>query len=71
VNDRLSDDPYLDASDIEVSVSSIEVLLTGFVSSRPDKRRAEDLAESVSRVSHVQNNVRVKTGDTAVDNPIM
>jgi len=71
VNDRLSDDPYLDASDIEVSVSSSEVLLTGFVSSRPDKRRAEDLAESVSGVSHVQNNVRVKTGDTAVDNPIM
>ena len=60
VNDRLSDDPMLDASDIEVAVSKSEVTMTGTVSSRFDKRRAEDLAERVSGVSHVQNNLRVK-----------
>ncbi|WP_310421567.1 BON domain-containing protein [Mycoplana sp. BE70] len=61
VNDRLSDDPYLDASDIEVKVSNAEVTLSGHVSSRQDKRRAEDCAEAISGVSNVQNNLRVKT----------
>lgn len=60
VNDRLSDDYYLDASDIEVQVSSTEVTLTGTVNNRNDKRRAEDLAESVSGVSNVENRLRVK-----------
>lgn len=59
VNDRLSDDPYVDASDIEVSVSNGEVTLTGTVDSRQARRRAEDIAESVSGVAHVQNNIRV------------
>ncbi len=61
VNDRLSDDPMLDASDIEVAVSKAEVTLSGHVSSRFDKRRAEDLAERVSGVLHVQNNLRIKS----------
>ena len=60
VNDRLSDDSWLDASEIEVQVSSCEVTLTGTVNSREDKRRAEDLAEHVSGVKHVQNNLRVQ-----------
>ena len=60
VNDRLSDDYYLDASDVEVMVESGEVTLTGTVNSRRDKRRAEDLAESVSGVSNVENRLRVK-----------
>ncbi|MBM3092873.1 BON domain-containing protein [Ensifer sp. T173] len=64
VNDRLTDDGWLDASDIEVVVSSGEVTLTGLVSSRQDKRRAEDCADAVTGVSHVQNNLRVRTTDT-------
>lgn len=60
VNDRLSDDPHLDASEIEVQVSSCEVTLTGTVDSREDRRRAEDLVEQVSGVKHVQNNLRVQ-----------
>ncbi|HSK74651.1 MAG TPA: BON domain-containing protein, partial [Pyrinomonadaceae bacterium] len=65
VNDRLTDDYYLDASDIEVSVENGEVTLTGTVSSRSAKRYAEDLAESVSGVKHLQNNLRVKeSGNT-------
>ena len=60
VNDRLSDDPFVDASEIEVSVSSCEVTLTGTVDSRDAKRRAEDIAEQVSGVKHIQNNIRVQ-----------
>ena len=61
INDRLTDDPYLDASDIEVSVKDRDVTLSGLVQSRADKRRAEDLAELVSGVGNVQNNLRVRT----------
>ena len=60
VNDRLSDDYYLDASDVEVSVSNTEVTLTGTVRNRNDKRRAEDLADSVSGVTNVENRLRVE-----------
>jgi osmotically-inducible protein OsmY len=60
INDRLTDDPHIDASDIEATVSDREVTLNGTVSSRFEKRHAEDLAESVSGVSHVQNNLRVQ-----------
>lgn len=60
VNDRLGDDYYIDASDIEVTVSNTEVTLTGTVQNRNDKRRAEDIAESVSGVSNVENRLRIK-----------
>lgn len=60
VHDRLSDDPYLDASNISVEVNDREVTLSGLVDHRHDKRRAEDCAESVSGVTHVQNNLRVR-----------
>jgi osmotically-inducible protein OsmY len=60
VNDRLSDDAFLDASEIEVTVSNGEVTLSGTVDTRIDKRRAEDLAEDISGVSNVQNQLRVK-----------
>lgn len=60
VHHRLTDDPYVDASDIEVSVENGEVTLTGQVDSRTAKRRAEDCAEAVSGVRHCQNNLRVR-----------
>lgn len=59
INDRLSDDPFIDASDIDVTVSSGEVTLTGTVDHRSTKRRAEDLAEAVSGVKNVENRIRV------------
>jgi osmotically-inducible protein OsmY len=62
VSDRLSDDSMVDASDIEVTVSNREVTLSGTVDSRESRRRAEDLAEGISGVSYVQNNLRVKSG---------
>jgi hypothetical protein len=55
----LCDDDYLDASEVEVAVTSGEVTLTGTVPDRPSKRRAEDLADRVSGVQNVQNNLRV------------
>ncbi len=60
VSDRLTDDWRVDASDIEVTVSGTEVTLSGTVSDREQRRRAEDIAESVSGITHVQNNLRVK-----------
>ena len=66
VSDRLSEG-WLDASDIEVQVAAGEVTLNGHVDSRSAKRRAEDLADSVAGVRHVQNNLRVRDPhDTAV-----
>jgi osmotically-inducible protein OsmY len=59
INDHLSDDPFIDASDIDVSVTNGEVVLTGSVDHRSTKRRAEDLAESVSGVKNVENRIRV------------
>ncbi len=59
VSDRLTDNPILDAGEIEVAVSSGEVTLSGHVDSRYSKRLAEDIAEDVSGVRHVQNNLRV------------
>ncbi|HEY2964563.1 MAG TPA: BON domain-containing protein [Pyrinomonadaceae bacterium] len=60
VNDRLTDDYYLDASEIDVQVINGEVVLTGTVNSREDKRRAEDIAESVSGVINVEVRLRVQ-----------
>ncbi len=63
VNDNLSHDHFLDATDIEISVEDGEITLDGNVRSRSDKRRAEDIAHDVSGVGHVQNNLRVKKYD--------
>lgn len=66
VNDRLADDAHIDASDIEVSVSSGEVTLNGTVTERFAKRHAEDIVERVSGVKHVQNNLRVSEQQTTM-----
>jgi len=60
INDRLTASPALDASDIVVTVSDGEVTLDGYVETRQDKRRAEDLADDVMGVRHVQNNLRLR-----------
>jgi hypothetical protein len=64
ISDRMTDDDRLDASDISVQVSKGEVTLTGTVGSRDQKRRAEDLAESISGVREVTNNIRVAREDS-------
>jgi osmotically-inducible protein OsmY len=67
VSDRLGDDPIVDASEIEVSVAGSEVTLAGTVNSREERRRAEDCAERVSGVAHVQNNLRVSNATSSAD----
>jgi osmotically-inducible protein OsmY len=57
---RLTDDAYVDASEIDVAVDKGEVVLTGTVPDRSSKRRAEDIAELVSGVTNVENRLRVK-----------
>jgi hypothetical protein len=57
----LTQDDQLDASAIEVMVTDGEVVLTGLIFQRDDKRRAEDLAEEVSGVTDVRNNLRVSS----------
>jgi hypothetical protein len=64
VNDRLSDDEHLDASDIDVTVQDAVVVLSGTVNDRWDKRRAESIAENVSGVSNVENRIRIKSSLT-------
>lgn len=59
----LTDDPQIDASDLEVAVKACEVTLSGTVSSRRDKRHAERIAESVSGVKDVHNTLRISAPD--------
>lgn len=60
VCDDLMDDPWVDASGIEVAVKNGEVTLSGTVKTRDTKRWAEDIAEHAGGVKHVQNNLRVE-----------
>jgi hypothetical protein len=59
VCDLLYDCPDLDASHVEVSVKDSEVILSGEVNEKYEKRLAEDLAEDVAGVSNVENRIRV------------
>jgi len=59
VCERLADDDWVDAGDIEVTVAAGEVTLNGTAPQHAMKRRAEDIADSVSGVQHVQNNLRI------------
>jgi Predicted periplasmic or secreted lipoprotein len=65
INDNLTHDWRIDASHIRVTVKDGEATLDGHVDSRHAKRRAEDLADDVTGVRHVQNNLRVQSSGTA------
>ncbi len=60
VSDRLTDDAWIDASDIEVAVRDGVVTLEGTVADRNQKRRAEDVAADCSGVHDVANRLRVR-----------
>jgi BON domain-containing protein/SPW repeat-containing protein len=68
VCDVMSEHPALDATDIEVRITGGEVTLVGAVSSRYAKRLAEDLADSVSGVRDVHNELRI-AGRAAAEAP--
>jgi len=59
VCERLMDDDRIDASEIEVCVEDCVVTLSGSVSSRDEKRRAEDVIAELRGVSDVHNELRV------------
>jgi hypothetical protein len=62
INERLTHHPDIDASDIEVEVTGGNVTLKGKVDDRRAKRLAEDIAESVSGVHDVRNEIKVSRG---------
>lgn len=60
VCDRLTDDPRIDASDVEVHMKGGELTLSGSVRTREEKRFTEDLVERISGVREVNNHLRVR-----------
>lgn len=62
-HERLTEDAWVDASNIAISVSGGEVTLSGTVTEREAKHRAERLVEDIAGVTHVQNNLRVDRGN--------
>ncbi|MDB5437327.1 MAG: hypothetical protein JWR47_3584, partial [Phenylobacterium sp.] len=61
-HERLTDDGWLDATNITITVSGGEITLSGTVENREAKHRAERVVEDISGVNHVQNNLRVDRG---------
>lgn len=57
----LTDDRHIDATNIDVAVSDCEVVLSGTVTSRMQKRHAEDLIERLPGVRDVINGLRVES----------
>ena len=60
INDRLCDNPYIDASEIDIHVAQGNVVLSGTVEDRQSKRLAEDIIESVSGVQNIENTLKVR-----------
>lgn len=60
IADRLTDDPWIDPSDVEVTVAEGRVALSGTVEDRKVKYAVEDLVESVAGVTDVENRIRVR-----------
>jgi osmotically-inducible protein OsmY len=60
INDLLVDDPYVDATDVDVSVQNGEVIINGIVNDRNMKRRVEDVIESVKGITHFENRLRTR-----------
>ncbi|WP_074078470.1 BON domain-containing protein [Microvirga massiliensis] len=60
VCERLTEDPHIDASDIEVVVEDGTVTLVGSIKSRSVTHYVEDIIERISGVRRVQNNLRIQ-----------
>jgi osmotically-inducible protein OsmY len=58
--DRLTDNPFIDASDIEVTVAGTEVTLSGAVPDTIAMRQAQAIAEEVAGVTHVHNRLQLR-----------
>lgn len=60
VCEHLTEDPTIDASDIDIQVSNGEVTLSGFVNDRRAKWWAEEIAHRSSGDGEVHNQLRVR-----------
>ena len=60
VHDILLEDPYVDASEVEIDVQKGEVILTGWVEDRHMKRRVDDILDNVPGIRHLENRLRVR-----------
>jgi hypothetical protein len=69
VCERFAQHGQLDPSDVEVAVRDGEVLLTGSVATRSQKRLAEDIADRVFGVVEVQNHLHVQRPGEAAQMP--
>ncbi len=58
--DRLTDNPFVDASDIEVGIAGTEVTLSGTVGDPIALRQAQAIAEEVAGVTHVHNRLQLR-----------
>jgi osmotically-inducible protein OsmY len=67
VCEALTDDPRVDAREIDVKVENEVVTLTGRVRDRAQKRRAEDVALACTGVHDVMNALRVSAADDEVE----
>ena len=61
ISERLADDYFIDASDIEVQSKDGLVTLNGTVNSRQLKYRAEDIVEHCHGVKDIDNRLKIKT----------
>ena len=61
--EHLTHDPRIDARQINVTAKDNEITLDGKVTSRREKRAAEDCVHDISGVKHVQNNLRIEDRD--------
>jgi osmotically-inducible protein OsmY len=57
--DRLTENPFIDASDIEVTVADAEVTLSGTVPDTIAMHQAQAIAEEVAGVAHVHNRLQL------------
>ncbi len=59
--ERLTDDPAVDARELEVEVRNHEVTITGYVADKRMKHRIEDVVDGVYGIHHVENRVRINS----------
>ena len=66
--EQLTRHPHVDASEIEIEVKNGEVRLSGTIEQKDGKRIAEDVAENISGVRDVRNEIRVQRAGTNDEN---
>src|SRR5205085_6633771 len=67
--DRLTENPFIDASDIEVTVAGAEVTLSGAAQDTIAMRQAQAIAEEVAGVTHVHNRLLIREAGASETTP--